>query len=109
MVFILMGCSAYDRMAVDLTHSFRQQVNPAYVPAMPSSSTSTKKERELQLVVVQLREKITNLESKHQKEMDHFRTMLQVLMKASPTGLQENPEDPHPPLYAKIICRESTW
>ncbi|GLT62060.1 hypothetical protein SLA2020_347250 [Shorea laevis] len=65
---------------------------------MPSSSTSTEKERELQLVVVQLREKITNLESKHQKEMDHFRTMLQVLMKASPTGLQENPEDPASPL-----------
>jgi len=32
------------------------------------------------------------------KEIDHFRTMLQVLMKASPTGLQENPEDPASPL-----------
>jgi hypothetical protein len=43
-----------------------------YTTAVPSSSTSTVKERELSLVVVQLEDKIANLESKHQKQLDHF-------------------------------------
>jgi hypothetical protein len=65
---------------------------------MPSSQPSTEKERELQLVVVQMQEKMANLESKHQKELDHFRTMLQVLMKSSPNGVEANAKDPSSPL-----------